>query len=168
MISCRSGQIMQWMLLLISSNPFFGTKFMANAPIFMAMLDSQQETEEVKRILNKLCKGCLETTKTQLADFFSRSREGKYHGVQDDDTRKQLQHSKLTNLIGEQAFGDLDFSLFERCNASLHHHSTINMLKRNKSISTFLSLKTRRTAQPPSSSTVQAEGGSSAEKATPR
>ena len=50
--------------------PLFGTKFMASAPIFRAMLDSQQETKEVKRILNKLCKGCLETTKTQLADFF--------------------------------------------------------------------------------------------------
>jgi len=44
-------------------------------------------------------------------------------------------------LTGEQAFGDLDFSLFKRCNASLHHHSTINMLKRNRSISTFLNLK---------------------------
>ena len=50
--------------------PLFGTEFMANAPIFRAMLNSQQETkEEVKRILNKLCKGCLETTTRQLADF---------------------------------------------------------------------------------------------------
>ena len=67
----------------------------------------------------------------------SRSREGKYHGVQDDNTRKQLQHSKLTNLTGEQAFGDLDFSLFKRRNASLHHHSTINMLKGTKVFQRF-------------------------------
>ena len=113
--------------------PLFGTKFMPNAPIFRAMLSSQRETkEEVKWILKKLCKGCLETTKRQLADFLP---EGKYHGVQDEDMRKRLQHSKLTNLIGEQAFGDLDFSV-------MHHCSTINMLKRNKSISTFLNLKT--------------------------
>ena len=120
--------------------PLFGTEFMPNASIFRAMLNSQQETkEEVKRILKKLCEGCLGTTKRQLADFLP---GGRYHGVQDEDTRKRLQHSKLTNLIGEQAFGDLDFSLFKRRNASLHHHSTINMLKRNKSISTFLNLKT--------------------------
>ena len=121
--------------------PLFGTKFMPNASIFRAMLNSQEEEtkEEVKRILKKLCEGCLGTTKRQLADFLP---GGRYHGVQDEDTRKRLQHSKLTNLIGEQAFGDLDFSLFKRRNASLHHHSTINMLKRNKSISTFLNLKT--------------------------
>ena len=113
---------------------------MPNTSIFRAMLNSQQETkEEVKQILKKLCKGCLETTKRQLADFLP---GGRYHGVQDEDTRKRLQQSKLTNLIGEQAFGDLDFSLFKRRNTSLHHHSTINMLKRNKSISTFLNLKT--------------------------
>ena len=66
---------------------------------------------------------------------------GKYHTVDDPTLREKMTHSKMTNLVGEQYFGDLDFSLFKRRNASLHHHSTINILKRNKSISQYFCLK---------------------------
>ena len=33
--------------------------------------------------------------------------------------------------------GDLDFSLFKRRHSSVHHHSTVNMMKRNKPITKF-------------------------------
>lgn len=46
-----------------------------------------------------------------------------------------MAHCKLTNLTSEENFGDLDFSLFRRRNASLHHHTTMNMVRRNKSVS---------------------------------
>ena len=55
-----------------------------------------------------------------------------------------MQHSLITNLVGEQCFGDLDLSLFKRRNASLHHHSTVNMLKGNRSVSSWLSKKTEQ------------------------
>lgn len=43
-----------------------------------------------------------------------------------------MEHSKLTNLVGEQAFGDLDFSMFKRRNATAHYHSSMNIMKRNQ------------------------------------
>ncbi|MEQ2244303.1 hypothetical protein ILYODFUR_015641 [Ilyodon furcidens] len=46
-----------------------------------------------------------------------------------------MKHSKLHNLHNLLCFGDLDFSLFKRRNASLHHHVAINMLKRNETMS---------------------------------
>ena len=118
--------------------PLIGTEFMPSAPHLQGNAElttgnqrgGETDPQEVVQGL---------PGNNKEADFLPK---GKYYGVQDEDTRKQLQHFKLTNLIGEQAFGDLDFSLFKRHNALLHHHSTINMLKRNKSISMFFSLKT--------------------------
>lgn len=37
----------------------------------------------------------------------------------------------MTNLLGENAFGDFDFSLSKHRNASLFHHSTLHMTKAN-------------------------------------
>ena len=69
--------------------------------------------------------------KEELVDFLP---EGKNHRVQDEEMRRrQQQHSKLTNLTGEQVLGDLDFSLFKKRNALLHHHSTINTVRKSKS-----------------------------------
>ena len=59
----------------------------------------------------------------------------------DPELRQRTKHCKLTNLVGGQAFGDLDFSIFKRRYASLHHHSTVQMMKRNKPISMWFSSK---------------------------
>ena len=59
----------------------------------------------------------------------------------DPELRQRMKHCKLTCLVGEQAFGDLDFSIFKRRYASLHHHSTLQMMKRNKPISMWFSSK---------------------------
>lgn len=77
----------------------------------------------------------------QLKEFLT---GGKHFAVDDPDLEQRMQHSKLTNLIGEANFGELDFSLFKRRNANIHHDSTINILKRNHSISQFFILKTER------------------------
>ena len=90
-------------------------------------LNEDQRTE-VKVILQELCTGLVTATERQLADFLP---EGCYHDVpEDDQLRGKMSHSHLTNLTGEQLFGDLDFSLFKRRSASLFYHSTINILKR--------------------------------------
>ena len=93
----------------------------------------------VKVILEKLSAGFLTVTERQLKDFLP---GGRYHGIEDLALKKKMGHCKLTNLLGEACFGDLDFSLFKRRNASIHHHSTINMMKRNFTISAWFSNKT--------------------------
>ncbi|KAK2139979.1 hypothetical protein LSH36_1525g00035, partial [Paralvinella palmiformis] len=86
-------------------------------------------------VLGELCAGLVIVTERQLADFLP---EGRYHSVPENNPlRGKIKHSHLTNLIGEQMFGDLDFSLFKRRSAFLFHHSTINILKRNRSVSAW-------------------------------
>lgn len=89
-------------------------------------------------ILQKLCGKFLQVTERQLTDFLP---GGRYHNVQDLSTKERMAHCQLTNLIGEACFGDLDFSIFKRRNASIHHHSTVNMLKRNKTMSDWFNKK---------------------------
>ena len=95
---------------------------------------TEEKKDEVALILKKLCAEFKSVVERQLTDFLS---GGRYHNVQDEVQIQRLKHSKITNLVGEECFGDLDFSIFKRRNASLHHHSTVNMLKRNKTSSWF-------------------------------
>ena len=116
--------------------PLFGAVFMPNPDIFQSLVAiSPEKQEKVKQMLQQICKGMVTVTERQLKDFLP---GGRYHAVQDPDLRQKMIHSKMTNLVGEQCFGDLDFSLFKRRNASLHHHSSINMMKRNKTASSWL------------------------------
>ena len=52
-----------------------------------------------------------------------------------------MKHCKLTNLLSENKFGDLDLGMFKHRNVSVHYHSGIQMVKRNKTISTWLASK---------------------------
>ena len=79
------------------------------------------------------------TTQRQLHQFL---QGGIYSIPATPEQRQKMSHCKLNNLFGEACLGDLDFSLFKRRNSSVHHHSTVNMLKRNKPISKFLLKKT--------------------------
>ena len=67
----------------------------------------------------------------QLSDFLP---DGKYGMPPSDKDRQRMSHCQLTNLLGEACFADLDYSMFKNRRASLHHHSTLNMLKRNKMV----------------------------------
>ena len=73
----------------------------------------------------------LVVTDRQMAEFLP---GGRYYAVQDQALRDRLAHSHLTNLVAEQYFADLDFSLFKRRSCSLYHHATLAMLKRNRSV----------------------------------
>ena len=119
--------------------PLFGITFPKD-DIFQSLVHLGPEKKaEVKVVLEALCAGCLQVLERQLKEFLP---GGEHHAVDDEDLLEKTKHSKLTNLVGEQCFGDLDFSLFKRRNASLHHHSTINILKRNRSISAWFGIKT--------------------------
>ena len=115
--------------------PLFPTvNFCHKANIFESLLTIEEgKTATVKALLEKVCAGLVSVTERQLAHFLP---NGRYYNVQDPALQEKLKHSHITNLVSEECFADLDFSLFKRRNSSLHHHSTINMLKRKqKSIS---------------------------------
>ncbi|KAL8580962.1 hypothetical protein ACOMHN_017529 [Nucella lapillus] len=109
--------------------------FQYDGTILQSLLAIDEEKKRsVKSLLQKVCAGMVKVTERQLADFLP---EGKYFGVEDPVLRDKLKHSHITNLLSEECFADLDFSQFKRRSASLHHHSTVNMLKRNMSMSSW-------------------------------
>lgn len=87
----------------------------------------------MKDILKNISRG-------QLTNFLP---GGRCHNLDNPAVREKMAHSKMNNLMGEQCFGELDFSLFKRRNTTVLHHSTINILKRNKSISQYFCLKSK-------------------------
>ena len=82
--------------------------------------------------------GFIDVTKRQLKDVLP---GGKFSEEASLELRRSMTHCKLTNLISEHEFGDLDYSQYRRRHASLHFHSSIQMVKRNKTISVWLNSK---------------------------
>jgi aubergine-like protein len=102
--------------------------------IFEVLLSDAQ----TKSTLESLMISFIEVTERQLSDFLP---GGKFGTEPDEDLRDKMRYSKLTNLLSENEFGDLDFGFFKRRSASLHYHSGIQMVKRNRTISAWLSSK---------------------------
>ena len=92
----------------------------------------EENFEAVSVAIRKMLCDMLVTTKTQLKDFL---KDGKYGTPPSEDQSKTLHHCPLTNLIGKNAFGNLDFDINKRRHASLHHRSTSQMWRANKQIS---------------------------------
>ena len=93
---------------------------------------------QCKSVLENMMHSFIEVTERQLVDFLT---DGKYGKEPSDELREKMKHSKLTNLLSENEFGDLDFSYYKRRNASLFYHSGVQMVKRNKTLSVWLSAK---------------------------
>jgi hypothetical protein len=100
--------------------------------------ESLLESDLPKSALESTMAGFVKVVRKQLSDFLP---EGMYGSAPEDDLRVKMKHCKLTNLVAEYEFGDLDFSQFRRRHASLHFHSGIQMVKKNKTISNWLSSK---------------------------
>lgn len=111
-------------------------------PIFHTFPHSESNTKhvcqliepcstEVKAILCMLCKCLLQVIEKQLNEFLA---EGKYGMEPSPEMRERTSNAKLTNIQSENLFGDLDFSIRRKRNATLHHHSSIIMLKRNNTV----------------------------------
>ena len=79
--------------------------------------------------IQDICLGCMKTVETQLKDFLL---DGKYGMKSLAAEVRRTKFSHLTNLTCEHNFGDLDSSQRRRPNCTLHHHSTVHLLKRNK------------------------------------
>ena len=95
-------------------------------------------SEITKQVLEKIMGGFIKVIEKQLEDFLP---TGKYGKEPSQEMRKKMESCKLTNLVSEFEFGDLDFSQYRRRHASMHFHSSVQMLKRNKTISKWLSSK---------------------------
>ena len=103
-----------------------------NNNCFRAALSGDQETKnKVANVFQKVCASFVIVLERQLTDFLS---GGRYHEVNDPALRQKLAHSHITNLLGEACFGDLDLSIYKRRNASCHHHSSLTMMIRNKTM----------------------------------
>ena len=88
-------------------------------------------------ILKVLISECALVLQRQLCDFLP----GGCLASPNDIVKKQIDHCPLTNLIGESAFGDLDFDYSKRRNASTHNRSVLHSVKRNKTVQNFLNTK---------------------------
>ena len=74
----------------------------------------------------RLCKRDPETV-MWFTDYLP---EGKYATVTEEE-KALSKHSKLTNLVGENDIGDLDFSIKQKPNATLRHHLWVITTKQN-------------------------------------
>ena len=71
----------------------------------------------------------LVTTRGQLKEFLE---AGEYGSILATEDQQILAHCLLTNLLGENVFGEMDFNMGNRCKTSFHHRSTTEMLHHNK------------------------------------
>ena len=68
---------------------------------------------------------------SQLVDHLD---GGKYSKNPDQQLLQNICHAKITNIPAENLFGELDYAIKRKRNASLFHHSSIIMLKRNRTL----------------------------------
>ena len=127
-------------LLLDSCRGIFFDEFKTETDVISDVLfgTGHKHDDVTVSVLKSLMNGFIDVTRRQLNDFLP---GGKYGEVASPELRKSMMHCKLTNLISEHEFGDLDYSQFRRRHASLHFHSSIQMVKRNKTISVWFKAK---------------------------
>ncbi|GFO08909.1 hypothetical protein PoB_003541400 [Plakobranchus ocellatus] len=90
--------------------------------------------------LREVCERCESALKRQLCELLD---GGVFIGELEESVLKVLKTCPLTNLTGERLFGDLDYCINVRRNASLFLRSTRNMWKHNKT-EKFLSKQNER------------------------
>ena len=117
----------------------FTTDHLQKNVVYQSLFEEDLPGEAVTKVaLQKIMKSFIICTERQLSDFLP---DGKYGNEPTPEMRDLLKHCKVTNLVAENAFGDLDFSQYRRRHASLHFHSGVQMVKQNKTISLWLTSK---------------------------
>jgi len=109
----------------------FDGEFEVDCPTMLERVPSSacHETPLVLVCFKAIFQELLAVTQRQLADFLM---VGKFGHEPTEEDKAILSHCPLTNLTGENAFGDMDFNLGKRRHCNLHHRTTTHMLKRNK------------------------------------
>ncbi|KAG1670843.1 hypothetical protein GQR58_016644 [Nymphon striatum] len=119
----------------------FSADYLITQDVYLSLFQDDiayEATQITVDALQTIFKSFIKCTERQLADFLP---GGKYGMEPTAELRETMKSCKVTNLVSENEFGDLDFSQFRRRHASLHYHSGIQMVKRNKTISTWLATK---------------------------
>ena len=93
--------------------------------------------QQIIKVYQSLCGELITVVDLQLSDFLP---QGHYHAVTNPAMQQKLAHSQMTNLLGEHAL--VTWSIYRRWNASCHHHASITMLVRNKTMDKWFSGKT--------------------------
>lgn len=109
--------LFRFTVLLIVTNMF--SLFTLNDEIHSLLLDL------IKLVATAVIK-CIDK---QLVDFLP---GGKFHDVSNENDARRTKVAHTTNLACEHHFDDLDSSQKRRPCASMHHHSSIQLLKRNR------------------------------------
>ena len=86
--------------------------------VLAALLEEFSGDHTTKLALEQIMASFINVVERQLADFLP---GGKYGQEVSQDLRAKMKHCKLTNLLSENEFGDLDFGMFKRRNASVHY-----------------------------------------------
>jgi hypothetical protein len=86
-------------------------------------------TAPCKETLQILCNSLLNVAKRQLSEHLEDGIDVKDCSIVE---RQRTEHSKLTNLPAEHYFGDLNYSIRRKRNATVRHHSGVIILKRNR------------------------------------
>lgn len=89
---------------------------------------ASQHKEAVQKATTKLMPDMLIVLRRQLGDFL----EGGIYGGPPAVVPAELEHCPLTNLLGENIFGDLDYDMSKCRNSSVHQRSSTSMLSHNK------------------------------------
>ena len=87
---------------------------------------ARNHREEVDKVLQQLMPSLLNVLRRQMCDFL----EGGTYGI--PNFLPELSHCPLTNLLGENVFGDLDYDISKSRHSTTHHRSSTNMLAHNK------------------------------------
>jgi hypothetical protein len=94
--------------------------------IIQQVFDKAKVLPKTIENFNIVCSSMLTVVKRQLSDHLE---SGTYGVATEPDLKSRTSHSKLTNIAAENLLEDLDFCLKWKPNASLRHHSAINMFK---------------------------------------
>lgn len=90
---------------------------------------SKEMKKEMKEVIVTISNSLLSTVRKQLADFLM---TGKYGSSSSSSSLDHLDFAPLSNLVCERNFGHLDSSQRRRPHSSLHHHTSVILLKQTR------------------------------------
>lgn len=96
---------------------------------FEKLFFKETDKELLHSLLSTVSGAMLRCIEKQLEDFLP---GGQFSASPSSEDLRRTGYSHATNLGCEHHFGDLDSSQKRRPNASLHHHSSVQLLKRNR------------------------------------
>ena len=107
----------------------FEGEFSLSSDLAEATFQFAAEHPQVKSALETMMRDLLIVIRLQLASFL---QGGKYSGVQPPDVQAALDHCPLTNLLGENIFGEMDFDMNKRRHAAFFHRTSLQITHFNK------------------------------------